>query len=214
MPFAFETQAPGPVIAIGSERRLRHSTGRDRGRRLTIGLVNNMPDGALEATERQFARLLVEASGEWDVRLILSTLDSVPRDVRVKPLIEERYRPAWRLPTLGPDALMVTGAREPNARSARGSLLERVRTARRLGGGGARLGRLLLSGGACRRAGLGQNRAPPGHRKLSGVFSSEIRAPHELLAGFEFPFHGAAFAAEYAQPRQSPRRRLRDPHRL
>ncbi len=30
---------------------------------IVIGLVNNMPDGALQATERQFSDLLSEASG-------------------------------------------------------------------------------------------------------------------------------------------------------
>ena len=32
-----------------------------------IGLVNNMPDGALQATERQFEGLLGEAAGGADV---------------------------------------------------------------------------------------------------------------------------------------------------
>ena len=30
---------------------------------LTIGLINNMPDGALQSTERQFMRLLTAAAG-------------------------------------------------------------------------------------------------------------------------------------------------------
>ena len=38
---------------------------------LTIGLVNNMPDAALEATERQFMRLLTAAAGNNLIRLPL-----------------------------------------------------------------------------------------------------------------------------------------------
>jgi homoserine O-succinyltransferase len=43
-------------------------------------LVNNMPDAALLATERQFASLLAEAAGEaFDVTLRLYALANVPR---------------------------------------------------------------------------------------------------------------------------------------
>jgi homoserine O-succinyltransferase len=46
---------------------------------LVIGLVNNMPDSALEATEAQFARLLSSAADLVEVRLRLSFLPEVPR---------------------------------------------------------------------------------------------------------------------------------------
>jgi homoserine O-succinyltransferase len=36
---------------------------------LVIGLINNMPDAALEATESQFATLLAAAAGAQEVRL-------------------------------------------------------------------------------------------------------------------------------------------------
>ena len=39
-----------------------------------VGLVNNMPDAALRATELQFARLLKAAAGNLDVRLRLFSL--------------------------------------------------------------------------------------------------------------------------------------------
>lgn len=53
---------------------------------LDIGLVNNMPDAALKATERQFARLLASACGTTDVRLHLFSLGSVARAPRPAPL--------------------------------------------------------------------------------------------------------------------------------
>jgi len=46
---------------------------------LDIALVNNMPDPALDATERQFRGLLDAAAGDDTVRLTLYTLPEVPR---------------------------------------------------------------------------------------------------------------------------------------
>jgi homoserine O-succinyltransferase/O-acetyltransferase len=49
------------------------------GKTLHIGLINNMPDTALKATERQFTSLLEAASGDIQVNLSLFALPSVPR---------------------------------------------------------------------------------------------------------------------------------------
>jgi homoserine O-succinyltransferase len=46
---------------------------------IDIGLVNNMPDAALDATERQFRALLNAAADGLLVRLTLYTLPEVPR---------------------------------------------------------------------------------------------------------------------------------------
>jgi homoserine O-succinyltransferase len=46
---------------------------------IDIGLVNNMPDAALDATERQFRALLAAAADGIDLRLTLYTLPEVPR---------------------------------------------------------------------------------------------------------------------------------------
>jgi homoserine O-succinyltransferase len=46
---------------------------------LDIGLVNNMPDAALDATERQFRGLLSASAGDLDVRLTIYSLPEVPR---------------------------------------------------------------------------------------------------------------------------------------
>src|SRR6476469_6583801 len=46
---------------------------------LDIALINNMPDPALDATERQFRALLAAAAGGMDVRLTMYTLPEVPR---------------------------------------------------------------------------------------------------------------------------------------
>jgi homoserine O-succinyltransferase len=46
---------------------------------IDIGLINNMPDAALDATVRQFRALLSAAADDIVVRLILYTLPEVPR---------------------------------------------------------------------------------------------------------------------------------------
>src|SRR5947208_658186 len=48
---------------------------------LDLALINNMPDAAIEATERQFANLLAAASGQTLVRLRTFALDEVPRSL-------------------------------------------------------------------------------------------------------------------------------------
>jgi homoserine O-succinyltransferase/O-acetyltransferase len=82
--------------------------------RISIGLVNNMPDSALEATERQFAGLLDEAALDCEVQLVLFTLPEIWRGDRAAAHVKAHYRSLdalWRMPL---DALIVTGT-EPRA---------------------------------------------------------------------------------------------------
>jgi homoserine O-succinyltransferase len=81
---------------------------------LTIGLVNNMPDSALQATERQFTRLLQAAAGKNRVHLHCFSLPSVERSSRAKALMDGRYADIADLGRLHIDGLIVTGA-EPIA---------------------------------------------------------------------------------------------------
>ena len=84
-------------------------------RHLTIGLVNNMPDSALEATEAQFARVLSAAAGSLSVRLRLSFLPEVPRGpAGLEHVNGDRYWSIDELQREPPDALIVTGT-EPVA---------------------------------------------------------------------------------------------------
>ncbi|HEY6925093.1 MAG TPA: homoserine O-succinyltransferase [Steroidobacteraceae bacterium] len=77
---------------------------------LVIGLVNNMPDTALEATEAQFARLLSNAADSVRVRLRLSFLLEVPRgEVGRAHLDGGTYWPIESLLREPLDALIVTG---------------------------------------------------------------------------------------------------------
>jgi len=79
-----------------------------------IGLVNNMPDAALEATERQFGRLLRAAAGAIPVRLSLFAVAEVPRSAEARHRIERLYSPIDALWETHLDGLIVTGA-EPCA---------------------------------------------------------------------------------------------------
>ena len=81
---------------------------------ITIGLINNMPDAALEATERQFLSLLDSASEGISVRLSLYSLPGVPRSESGARHIRDFYSSVENLWDLQLDGLIVTG-REPLA---------------------------------------------------------------------------------------------------
>ncbi|HEX9469643.1 MAG TPA: homoserine O-succinyltransferase [Bradyrhizobium sp.] len=87
---------------------------RNAGAVLTIGLVNNMPDAALQATERQFMRLLEQAAGNNHIRFHCFSLPSVQRSQTAKWRVDQQYTDIADLPRLHIDGLIVTGA-EPNA---------------------------------------------------------------------------------------------------
>jgi homoserine O-succinyltransferase/O-acetyltransferase len=79
---------------------------------LHIGLINNMPDGALEATERQFLSLLNAASDGIEVRLSLYSLPGIPRNEIGASRVRNFYTSAESLLDTHLDGLIVTG-REP-----------------------------------------------------------------------------------------------------
>jgi homoserine O-succinyltransferase/O-acetyltransferase len=101
-----QSGAHGPDGAPASESHERP------GKFLTIGLINNMPDGALEATERQFLALLNAASDGIPIRLSLYSLPGVPRNEFGTSHISKFYSSADSLLGTHLDGLIVTG-REP-----------------------------------------------------------------------------------------------------
>jgi homoserine O-succinyltransferase len=84
----------------------------DGGRRINIGLLNNMSDGALEATERQFLALLDAAADGIDVVLWLYALPEIPRNDAGRRRVDRFYSGVENLWTGKLDGLIVTG-REP-----------------------------------------------------------------------------------------------------
>jgi homoserine O-succinyltransferase len=102
--------APAQLRDAGEFDGRRNATGRV----LTIGLINNMPDAALQATERQFLRLLQAAAGDTSINLHCFSLPSVRRAQTAKWHVEKQYNDIADLDRLNIDGLIVTGA-EPNA---------------------------------------------------------------------------------------------------
>jgi homoserine O-succinyltransferase len=80
---------------------------------LDIGLINNMPDAALDATERQFRALLSAAADDIAVYLTLYTLPEVPRTDFGRRQVST-YSSLDDLWDRHHDGLIVTGA-EPRA---------------------------------------------------------------------------------------------------
>jgi homoserine O-succinyltransferase/O-acetyltransferase len=81
---------------------------------IVIGLVNNMPDAALQSTENQFAGLLQEASSGQTLRLRLTSLPELPRSVEALEQIRRSYWSFEELLAAPLHALIVTGT-EPRA---------------------------------------------------------------------------------------------------
>jgi homoserine O-succinyltransferase/O-acetyltransferase len=188
MPAIVESAPPLPPIANLRERRTRRGSFKDRGKRLEIGLVNNMPDSAVATTERQFARLVEEASGEFDVRLRLFSLETLPRGSEARRDMATRYRAARDL-DIGPqDALIVTGA-EPRASDLPQEPYWReltlvldwaeTHTISTL------LSCLAAHAAVLHRDGIVRRRLPA---KRSGVYRVEVAARHELMTAFDSHF--------------------------
>ncbi len=81
---------------------------------ITIGLMNNMPDAALDATEHQFLSLLDAASEDILVRLSFHALPNIPRNEWGARHVTQFYSTVENLRGKKLDGLIVTG-REPLA---------------------------------------------------------------------------------------------------
>src|SRR5579871_1322978 len=83
---------------------------------LHIGLVNNMADAAMCATEHQFLRLLEAAAGDMPVHFTLYALPEVERKPDGQRRVDSFYHSIEQLweqpPEQCPDGLIITG-REP-----------------------------------------------------------------------------------------------------
>jgi len=115
VPFDKHRRIVSPALAPTQPReadKLEHSQTADA--LLRIGLINNMPDPALQATERQFTRLLQTAAGDRRIHLHCFSLPSVQRSPQARALMAGRYTDIADLGRLQLDGLIVTGA-EPIA---------------------------------------------------------------------------------------------------
>jgi homoserine O-succinyltransferase len=79
-------------------------------RELHIGLLNMMPDAALEATERQFFQLIGESNPIAQFYVHPFTLDALERGEKARRHIDQYYEPMEKIREEGLDALIITGA--------------------------------------------------------------------------------------------------------
>jgi homoserine O-succinyltransferase len=109
-----------PTLAPAQPRDADESSGRGEATDsvINIGLVNNMPDAALQATERQFTELLRAAAGNNRIHLHCFSLPSIARSQQAKQRIDGQYSDIADLSQLRIDGLIVTGA-EPVAPTPR-----------------------------------------------------------------------------------------------
>jgi homoserine O-succinyltransferase len=117
MPVLVDRGPGGCTIVTGKDtaaERLqarRHPAGSEW---IEIGLLNNMPEAALEATEQQFLDLLVAAAGDSWVHLRFFSLPGVPRSERGRSYLSQSYGDVEDIRRADLDALIVTGT-EPKA---------------------------------------------------------------------------------------------------
>ncbi len=79
-------------------------------RELHVGLLNLMPDGALEATERQFFRLVGESNQIAQFYMHPFTLPEIERGAEAQAYIDAHYETFADMQRDGLDALIITGA--------------------------------------------------------------------------------------------------------
>ncbi len=79
-------------------------------RELHIGLLNMMPDAALQATERQFYRLIGESNQIAQFYMHPFTLDALDRNEQALDYVRAYYESFEQIKADGLDALIITGA--------------------------------------------------------------------------------------------------------
>ena len=100
------------ALGLDTMSRVEHFLlgGRHNRAAIHVGLVNNMPDADLRATELQFAKLLKESAGALDVRLRFFSLRGIARGEQARSRMDGFYDDAAFLQAANIDALIVTGA--------------------------------------------------------------------------------------------------------
>lgn len=93
-------------ITVLSTERAAHQEIRE----LHVGLLNMMPDAALEATERQFYRLVGESNPIAQFYMHPFTLPALPRGEKAQAHIAQYYETFDAIREAGLDALIITGA--------------------------------------------------------------------------------------------------------
>jgi len=156
---------------------------------IVVGLINNMPDSALEGTESQFVALLSAACGPHSVRLRVSSIPEVPRGPQARAKIAAGYWPLQRLLDEAPDALIITGTEPKTPGLADEPYWDRLVEVMDYGARST-----ISTVYSCLAAhaavlhfdGIERRRLS---NKRFGVFESQVNDTHSLMTGVASPLH-------------------------
>jgi len=152
---------------------------------MTIGLVNNMPDAACEATERQFLDLIRAATSNAVVHLKLFSIADVPRADPVRRELAKRYRDVAELWDTRLDGLIVTGT-EPRAAKLEDepywATLTKLADWARHNTVSAIWSCLAAHAAVLHADGIARR---PLNEKKFGVFDCDVVVPHPLMTGMK-----------------------------
>ncbi len=96
-------------------------------RELHIGLLNMMPDAALEATERQFFRLIGHSNEVAQFYVHPFSISSIKRDKKGAEHLNKYYKTFDQIKTQGLDALIISGANVSHPDLKRASFYEQLK---------------------------------------------------------------------------------------
>lgn len=189
MPVFLNPKYPGPErrSVLNWPRLQACALEKQRSDFLHIGLVNNMADAAMAATEYQFLTLLEAAAGDMPVHFTLYAFPEVERKPFGQRRLDSIYFDIDQLweqpPEQYPDGLIVTG-REPRTADLREEAFwpsfERVVEWTQEHGRSAVWSCLAAHAAVLALDGIGRVRS---QHKHFGIFTCEQAAPHALLAG-------------------------------
>jgi homoserine O-succinyltransferase len=156
---------------------------------LEVAVVNNMPDPALQSTERQFRELITAAADGHDLRIHLFSFPELIRGPEGRAYVAEHYEPIEQLWTGRFDGLVVTGA-EPRTDVISDEVYWNSLT-RLIGWASDRTTSTIWSCLAAHAAvlhldGIERQRYAS---KLHGVFACRRAADHLLFAGLGNTWH-------------------------
>jgi len=154
---------------------------------ISIAMINNMPDAALEDTELQFFALLEDASGHIPILLKLYSLTGVPRTERGQRHLDNFYYPLDQLWQNRFDGVIITGT-EPRCPDLRDEpywkYLAAVFDWAESNTSSAILSCLAAHAGVLHSDGVGRHRLPD---KKFGVFEFGQRVNHPFVTGISGP---------------------------
>jgi homoserine O-succinyltransferase len=153
----------------------------------TCALVNNMPDAAFGATERQFVSLLDAGSGSRTITVTRHTMAGIPRGERIRDRITASYRPLDDIMSDPPDLLVVTGSNPIESRLEEEAYWADLHGL--LKWGSENVPAMMLSCLSSHAAlavfdGLERTTLPA---KCTGIFAQDVNPTHPLAARFHSP---------------------------